>query len=500
MSQLTNWQINLGGTVLQGAIQFQDEGVDLGGPGQATTVDFVGAGVTAAIVGQTLTVTIPGGGGGPNVISSPVTLNVPGDYPTLDAAISYAISSVVLEDAIVTIEVEDTETISQQVILTGTSAPWLKIVGLGAGPTVDGATFAANLFGARPFISLENSTLGQVSGVWRGVNTNLVQFVFALSSAFNTGSLVDTLDITNFGGQGFFVVSSKAGIYNTQVIPTGNDAISAYYDSVVTVFGGGLDGRITAIGATVDFINASITATDEALDGSGGATFNFSGNCNVTGWIKLDNSTLRGVISNWSEPGSAPSFLLDNNGGNVNLNVANVTLVGGSGVGLCRSANGGYTGIDVSNVTSSSGGRYATVQQSGQINVNGSTGLGALGAFTGGASQVPNVITENGMIISPFPGGTALAIINGTGAGSLIAGRGISSVVKTGTGLYTVNFATPMPNTDYVVNATSGNSTGGDGVVRVPTRATTHFDIVCLDQGGTVLFDSNYIAVRVEGV
>jgi len=54
---------------------------------------------------------------------------------------------------------------------------------------------------------------------------------------------------------------------------------------------------------------------------------------------------------------------------------------------------------------------------------------------------------------------------NGTGTVAIRASGNVSSITDNGTGAYTVNFTTAMPNANYAITCTSGYQTGVDARV-----------------------------------
>jgi hypothetical protein len=49
---------------------------------------------------------------------------------------------------------------------------------------------------------------------------------------------------------------------------------------------------------------------------------------------------------------------------------------------------------------------------------------------------------------------------NGTGTVAIRAGFNVSSITDNGVGNYTVNFTTPLPDTNYATNVSTGNTVG----------------------------------------
>lgn len=112
------------------------------------------------------------------------------------------------------------------------------------------------------------------------------------------------------------------------------------------------------------------------------------------------------------------------------------------------------------------------------------------------ASQITSALNVTGS--APIYACRAWVNFDGTGTVSIRASGNVSSITDGGTGLYRVNFATAMPDTDYsaVVTGTCGQTSGG--YVQLDTQGwggtgtnngtTGWFNIRAVD-GGTV----NYI-------
>lgn len=93
----------------------------------------------------------------------------------------------------------------------------------------------------------------------------------------------------------------------------------------------------------------------------------------------------------------------------------------------------------------------------------------------------------------------AWVVFDGT-TGSIL-GSGffnVASVVRNATGDYTVNFATPAPNTNYAVFAQSGALTDTSSVLGIPVTArTVNACQILLRNDGGIARDSTYVAVSV---
>ena len=61
---------------------------------------------------------------------------------------------------------------------------------------------------------------------------------------------------------------------------------------------------------------------------------------------------------------------------------------------------------------------------------------------------------------------------NGTGTVAIRASGNVSSITDNGTGDYTMNFATAMPDADYAVQGLCGQGPGGPVYVQTPNHST----------------------------
>ncbi|EPK7360424.1 hypothetical protein M2O40_003088 [Kluyvera ascorbata] len=87
--------------------------------------------------------------------------------------------------------------------------------------------------------------------------------------------------------------------------------------------------------------------------------------------------------------------------------------------------------------------------------------------------------------------------------GTIISGFNISSITKLGTGQYTVNFTTPLPNANYTATSSAWN-TGGPlaslaRIAGVDSRTAANFGVSCMDNTTDAYTDSSNIDVIVVG-
>ena len=162
--------------------------------------------------------------------------------------------------------------------------------------------------------------------------------------------------------------------------------------------------------------------------------------------------------------------------------------------------------VTLNALTTGVGGLQTTGDTSGQISLqsDGSTVLAvtasgvsitgtlssttALPATSGGtgltsAGSNGNVLTSNGTTwtsaalpapptgitattgLAPYYGARAWVNFNGTGAPAIRASGNVTSITDNGTGDYTVNFTTAMPDVNYCsLGSTIGTNSAGDGI------------------------------------
>lgn len=162
--------------------------------------------------------------------------------------------------------------------------------------------------------------------------------------------------------------------------------------------------------------------------------------------------------------------------------------------------SGSTTGIDASALSSgtvavSYGGTGAnTLTANNVILGNGTSAVQFVAPGTNG-----NVLTSNGTTwtsasvsgtittttgSAPYYGARAWVNFNGTGTVAIRASSNVSSITDSGTGLYTVNFTTAMPDSSYTINGNCGRS------------ATIGYDFVCIEGTDNMLTGSAKISCR----
>lgn len=88
---------------------------------------------------------------------------------------------------------------------------------------------------------------------------------------------------------------------------------------------------------------------------------------------------------------------------------------------------------------------------------------------------------------------------NGTGTVAIRASGNVSSITDNGTGDYTVNFTTAMPDANYAAELTTGGSSNQSAVTGEGSgtlRSTTAIRVYALNSAGG-LIDSAYYSVAI---
>lgn len=133
-------------------------------------------------------------------------------------------------------------------------------------------------------------------------------------------------------------------------------------------------------------------------------------------------------------------------------------------------------------------------------------------ALYAGASEGARLTTGNNFQFNSGYGSVATAYgcrawvnFNGTGTVAIRASGNVSSITDNGTGNYTVNFTTAMPDANYSANITAGGNTVGrqpvvsasvdsTGATVAPTTTAFRFNVVTISITNT---DADYLNVAI---
>lgn len=135
--------------------------------------------------------------------------------------------------------------------------------------------------------------------------------------------------------------------------------------------------------------------------------------------------------------------------------------------------------------------------------IDGTNGVtvpaGATGDEVPQAQEIPASVksTLNATGVAPVYACRAWVNFNGTGTVAIRASGNVSSITDNGTGDYTVNFTTAMPNANYLVLASSSADSNTD-LVAAPTGTPLTTSVrVLFGEKGVANRDQTYAGVAV---
>jgi uncharacterized protein (AIM24 family) len=130
----------------------------------------------------------------------------------------------------------------------------------------------------------------------------------------------------------------------------------------------------------------------------------------------------------------------------------------------------------------------------GTVQVSGAAISGTTGSFSGDLS----FNSGYGSAAVAY-GCRAWVNFNGTGTVAIRASGNVSSITDNGTGDYTVNFTTAMPDANYAVACMAGgtSSVGWSRLADTPAPTTSAYRIYVANSGGTALLDAAFVNVAV---
>ena len=116
------------------------------------------------------------------------------------------------------------------------------------------------------------------------------------------------------------------------------------------------------------------------------------------------------------------------------------------------------------------------------------------------AARITGALNATGS--APIYACRAWVNFNGTGTVAIRASGNVSSITDNGTGNYTVNFTTAMPDANYAVNVTGqvtfGSFYGMGAVNGAIAPTTTAVSVLSLNNvGGAALSDATYMNVSI---
>ena len=110
------------------------------------------------------------------------------------------------------------------------------------------------------------------------------------------------------------------------------------------------------------------------------------------------------------------------------------------------------------------------------IILDGSTGISSVGTLTG-VTSISSAAASTSVVMQDSGSNSntcrAWVNFNGTGTPSIRASFNVSSITDNGTGDYTVNFTTAMPDVNYATVGSSNGDAGGIFAVKASIYSTT---------------------------
>ena len=155
---------------------------------------------------------------------------------------------------------------------------------------------------------------------------------------------------------------------------------------------------------------------------------------------------------------------------------------------------------------STSSGLVQSADTSGQINIQ-SNGTTVLGVTSTGASVTGTQSVSGDLSFNSGYGSSAVAYgcrawvnFNGTGTPAIRASGNVSSITDNGTGDYTVNLTTAMPDGNY--SAVSSGGTGSNNIrlsscSPVTTTSTSQIRVLGITVGAGSLIDLEVVSVAI---
>jgi len=345
-----------------------------------------------------------GGGGGPTIptITADTTLNVPAAYPTINDALDYVRSAVVLNGAQVTIAVNGGAYVcNEQITIVGENLDYVSIVAT-APVTVNTAGFLPHpVFGAPVFFDIENASLGAISGTFAPAAPDpVIGWLLNKGASVDFGQFGVTFTTSNF----LYAIAAFSSSFNcVDVNASASDitinlefsTVNGDFAGTTTITSGGAS-AIIAENSTVRFGTLDITANNGQCISVQSTTFTMeAGNLTTVNGARVLNAFRSLVdLAGTTITQSAQTDVV--NAFHSNVNVYFVNLVnGGANNPAMLAAYASVVNIEIQAVAGViSIGMFVTATVGSTVFAN----LALLPNFTGGYNQPVNVPTINGLI------------------------------------------------------------------------------------------------------
>lgn len=350
------------------------------------------------------------GGGGSTIptITASVTLNVPATYPTINDALDFVRSAVVLDGALVTIAVDGAAyTMTDQLNVIGETFPFVSLVAT-APVSIDSTAFVVNTpFGVASAFYFNQAVFGSIVGAWNftagapclgflAVKSDTVHGDFAYTATQFTGFIYNAYIVagsfTSLGttysgalvGPSVLIESARATLSRPVITATGaTKALTVQSGATVDINGTG-QFITTSVGQALEVIRSSVTLDGVSLTvGAAQEAINLNrSTLNLANCLITHNCATAVITTVQSD--AVMTFSVTKTGAN---NPDFVTVNGGR-VSVNPTAFAGPVSIGVTGFTVNTG--ILQMANSAQ----------ALIAFTGGFNPAINVPVAQGLIIA----------------------------------------------------------------------------------------------------
>jgi hypothetical protein len=130
------------------------------------------------------------------------------------------------------------------------------------------------------------------------------------------------------------------------------------------------------------------------------------------------------------------------------------------------------------------------------ISINGTTGISGIVSLNAASANTPIILQDSGSNSNTC---RAWVNFNGTGTPAIRASFNVSSITDNGTGDYTINFTTAMPDVDYaaVTGARENTALGANSSVVTPVTYNTSSLRVQTSNLPQNLVDMNFLNVSI---